>query len=72
MVLAIVQIAPTQALIDYHQHLLMPTESSPQGLVASDLVKLLDERTLAGQSSYRWRTDTETPINLPSLMSTPT
>lgn len=37
------QIASAQALIHYHQHLLMPTEESPQGFLASDLVKLLDE-----------------------------
>ena len=42
MLFVIVLTAPAQALIDYHQHLLMPTDKSPQAFVASDLVKLLN------------------------------
>ena len=52
------QIASAQALIDYHQHLLMPTEKSPQGFLASDLVKLLDDahisRALVLSMAYRY------------------
>jgi predicted TIM-barrel fold metal-dependent hydrolase len=66
MVLCIVQIAPTQALIDYHQHLLMPTGGSPQGLVASDLVKLLDEahisRAVVLSMAYRYGNPNQPPV----------
>ena len=52
------KIASAQDLIDYHQHLLMPTEESPQGFLASDLVKLLDEthisRALVLSMAYRY------------------
>jgi predicted TIM-barrel fold metal-dependent hydrolase len=60
------QIVSAQALIDYHQHLLMPTEESPQGFKASDLVKLLDEahisRALVLSMAYRYGNPNQSPI----------
>jgi predicted TIM-barrel fold metal-dependent hydrolase len=57
---------PGQALIDYHQHLLMPNDKSPQGFVASDLVKLLDEahigRALVLSMAYRYGNPNQPPI----------
>jgi predicted TIM-barrel fold metal-dependent hydrolase len=58
--------APAQALVDYHQHLLMPTEKSPQGFVASDLVKLLDEahirRAVVLSMAYRYGNPAQPPV----------
>jgi predicted TIM-barrel fold metal-dependent hydrolase len=59
------QIAAAQALIDYHQHLLMPTEKS-QGFLASDLVKLLDDahisRALVLSMAYRYGNPNQPPV----------
>jgi predicted TIM-barrel fold metal-dependent hydrolase len=66
MFFAISLAAPAQALIDYHQHLLMPTEKSPQGFVASDLVKLLDEahirRAVVLSMAYRYGNPNQPPV----------
>jgi predicted TIM-barrel fold metal-dependent hydrolase len=67
MLLALPVVAPAQALIDYHQHLLMPTEKSPQGFVASDLVKLLDEahigRAVVLSMAYRYGNPNQPPVD---------
>jgi predicted TIM-barrel fold metal-dependent hydrolase len=66
MLLAMALAAPAQALIDYHQHLLMPTEKAPQGFVASDLVKLLDEahirRAVVLSIAYRYGNPNQPPV----------
>jgi len=66
MFFAIALTAPAQALVDYHQHLLMPTERSPQGFVASDLVKLLDEahisRAVVLSMAYRYGNPNQPPV----------
>ncbi|MFL6449128.1 MAG: amidohydrolase family protein [Bryobacteraceae bacterium] len=58
--------APAQALIDYHQHLLMPNEKSPKGFVASDLVKLLEEahitRAVVLSMAYRYGNPNQPPV----------
>jgi predicted TIM-barrel fold metal-dependent hydrolase len=58
--------APAQALIDYHQHLLMPNEKSPKSFVASDLVKLLDDahisRALVLSMAYRYGNPNQPPV----------
>src|SRR5437764_2717465 len=58
--------APAQALIDYHQHLLMPNEKSPKGFVTSDLVTLLDEahikRALVLSMAYRYGNPNQPPV----------
>jgi predicted TIM-barrel fold metal-dependent hydrolase len=63
---ACAQIIHAQVLIDYHQHLLMPTEKSPQGFVASALVKLLDEahigRAIVLSMAYRCGNPNEPPV----------
>jgi predicted TIM-barrel fold metal-dependent hydrolase len=66
VLLAFALTAPAQALIDYHQHLLMPTEKSPQGFVASDLMKLLDEahisRAVVLSMAYRYGNPNQPPV----------
>ena len=66
VMLAIAPTAPAQALIDYHQHLLMPTEKSPRGFVASDLMKLLDEahirRAIVLSMAYRYGNPNQPPV----------
>jgi predicted TIM-barrel fold metal-dependent hydrolase len=66
VILAIAPTAPAQALIDYHQHLLMPTEESPRGFVASDLVKMLDEahirRAIVLSMAYRYGNPNQPPV----------
>ena len=56
----------TQPLIDYHQHLLMPTEKSSQSLTAADLVKLLDaaniRRALILSMAYRYGNPNQPPV----------
>jgi predicted TIM-barrel fold metal-dependent hydrolase len=58
--------ARAQPLIDYHQHLLMPTEKSPQAFVASDLIKLLDEahisRAIVLSMAYRYGNPNRPPV----------
>lgn len=58
LLLVIAVSARSQVLIDYHQHLLMPSEKAPKGFVASDLVKLLDEahigRAVVLSMAYRY------------------
>jgi predicted TIM-barrel fold metal-dependent hydrolase len=58
--------APAQALVDYHQHLLMPSEKSPKGFLASDLVKLLDEahirRAVVLSMAYRYGNPNQPPV----------
>jgi predicted TIM-barrel fold metal-dependent hydrolase len=58
--------APAQPLIDYHQHLLMPSEKSSKGFVASDLIKLLDEahirRALVLSMAYRYGNPNQPPV----------
>ena len=60
------QITSAQALIDYHQHVLMPTAQSPQGFLASDLVKLLDEahisRAVVLSMAYRYGNPNQPPV----------
>src|SRR5882762_7087422 len=57
------QLAPQ---IDYHQHLLVPTDKSPQGFLASDLVKLLDDahipRALVLSMAYRYGNPNQSPV----------
>ena len=66
LVLAMVQMAPTQASIDYDQHLRMPTEELPAGLRCSDLVKLLDEahisRAVVLSMAYRYGNPNQPPV----------
>jgi predicted TIM-barrel fold metal-dependent hydrolase len=63
--LAFSQISSAQALIDYHQHLLMPTEDAPRGFLASDLVKALDEahisRAVVLSMAYRYGNPNQPP-----------
>ena len=53
-------------MIDYHQHLLMPTEMSAQAFVASDLIKLLDEahigRAIVLSMAYRYGNPNQPPV----------
>ena len=64
--IAFCPIAAAQGLIDYHQHLLMPTEDSPRGFLAADLVKLLDEahvsRALVLSMAYRYGNPNQAPV----------
>jgi predicted TIM-barrel fold metal-dependent hydrolase len=66
MLVATALTVPAQALIDYHQHLLMPSDKSPQGFVASDLVKLLDQahisRALILSTAYRYGNPNQPPV----------
>ena len=66
VILAIASPASAQPLIDYHQHLLMPTEKSPRGFVASDLVKMLDEahirRAIVLSMAYRYGNPNQPPV----------
>jgi uncharacterized protein len=66
MLFVAVLTVPGQALIDHHQHLLMPNDKSPQGFVASDLVKLLDEahisRALVLSMAYRYGNPNQPPV----------
>ena len=66
LLLAFSRIVSAQALIDYHQHLLMPTEKSPHGFLASDLVPLLDEahisRALVLSMAYRYGNPNELSV----------
>lgn len=55
-----------QALIDYHQHLLMPTEQSGQSFTARDLIKVLDDakirRALVLSMAYRYGNPNRPPV----------
>lgn len=66
VIFAIASTASAQPLIDYHQHLLMPTEKSPRGFVASDLVKMLDEahirRAIVLSMAYRYGNPNQPPV----------
>jgi hypothetical protein len=66
VIFAIASTASAQPLIDYHQHLLMPTEKSPRGFVASDLVKMLDEahirRVIVLSMAYRYGNPNQPPL----------
>lgn len=66
MLVAVALRASPQALIDYHQHLLMPSEESPKGFTASDLIKLLDEahigRAIVLSTAYRHGNPNRPPV----------
>ncbi len=66
MLFGISLMATSQALIDYHQHLLMPTEKTSQAFTASDLIKLLDEahirRALVLSMAYRYGNPNQPPV----------
>ena len=65
--LASAVIFPAQVLIDYHQHLLMPDKKAPQGVVAADLIRLLDEahitRALVLSMAYRYGNPNQPPVD---------
>jgi hypothetical protein len=52
--------------IDYHQHLLMPTDENPRGFLASDLIQLLDDahipRALVLSMAYRYGNPNHPPV----------
>jgi predicted TIM-barrel fold metal-dependent hydrolase len=52
--------------IDYHQHLLMPTDQDPRGFLASDLIQLLDDahipRALVLSMAYRYGNPNHPPV----------
>ncbi len=58
--------AQCQALIDYHQHLLMPTGNSSPSFTAPDLIKLLDaakiHRALVLSMAYRYGNPNNPPV----------
>jgi len=63
--------AQSQPQIDYHQHLLMPTDKSPQGFLASDLIQLLDDAHIRRALVLSMAIVMATPINRPSPTNTP-